>query len=241
MCRSRRKEVREIVINELTVLYMTDTVQDKILCTVQANANGHWHDVELIVDTGSSVSIIPESIYQTFFPTCELSEPTVNLFTYSREKIPVKGCMHATVNHDGHSTTGSFLVVKSGTALLGLDLVVALHMRIEGTKVITADSSDGPIAQKTPTVPSATPQLAPEIQVQEIGCAKGFVHKIQLKPVAVPVQQKLRRLPFAVRQAVSDELKDLHEKGIIERIDASPWVSPIVVTRKRWRKTAYVC
>lgn len=65
---------------------MADDVQDKILCTVQVNANGHCHDVELIVDTGSSVSIIPESTYQTLFPTCELSEPAVNLFTYSREK-----------------------------------------------------------------------------------------------------------------------------------------------------------
>lgn len=67
VCRSAKKEVHEVVINELTVLYMTDAdaAQDKILCTVQVKANGHSHDVELIMDTGSSVSIIPESIYQT--------------------------------------------------------------------------------------------------------------------------------------------------------------------------------
>lgn len=119
--------------------------------------------------------------------------------------------MRTTVTRDGHSTTGSFVVVQSGTALLGLDLVVALHMRIEGTKVVTDDSSDDPTARRAPTVPSTISQLAPKIQVQEIGCAKGFVHKIQLKPEAVPIQQKVRRLPFSVRQAVSDELKDLQE------------------------------
>lgn len=41
------------------------------------------------------------------------------------------------------------------------------------------------------------------------------------------------RLRRSVRQAVTEELKDLQERGIIERIDASPWVSPIVVTQ-RW-------
>ena len=35
-----------------------------------------------------------------------------------------------------------------------------------------------------------------------------------------PVQQKLRRLPFTVRDAVSAELKRLVEAGVIERTDA---------------------
>ncbi|XP_026202834.1 uncharacterized protein LOC113153427 [Anabas testudineus] len=84
VCRSAKKEVRELQINELTVLYMNDTVQDKILCTVHVDANGHSHDVELIVDTGSSVSILPVRTYLDFFPTCELAKPTVSLCTYSK-------------------------------------------------------------------------------------------------------------------------------------------------------------
>ncbi|KAK7910413.1 hypothetical protein WMY93_015097 [Mugilogobius chulae] len=84
-----------------------------------------------------------------------------------------------------------------------------------------------------PSVPDTKQANASEVMVQEIGCAKNFVHKVQIMPNAVPVQQKLRRLPFSVRQAVSEELKDLQDKGIIERIDASPWVSPIVVTQRR--------
>ena len=43
-----------------------------------------------------------------------------------------------------------------------------------------------------------------------------------------PVRQKLRRLPLSVRDAVSDELKCLLATGVIERVDASAWVSPIV-------------
>ncbi len=119
----------------------------------------------------------------------------MTLLTHSKEKIPIKGCLHATITHDEHSTTGSFVVVKADAVLLGIDLFVALHMCIEGRKVVTATSpKESPTVQRAPAVSNTTPQTAPETQVQETGCAKGFVHKIQLKPDAVPVQQKLRRL-----------------------------------------------
>lgn len=56
---------------------------------------------------------------------------------------------------------------------------------------------------------------------------------MKVKEGFVPVQQKLRRLSLAVRQAVSEELKNLLKHDIIKRVDASPWVSPIVVTQKK--------
>lgn len=220
----------EILINELTVVYMNGASQDKILCTVHVDANEHSHDVELIVDTGSFVSILPVNRYQSLFPRCDLTKPTVTLCTYSKEKIPVVGQLHATITHDGHSAKSSFMVVESGVTLLGLNMFVALHMCIEGDKVITANPSGSP--DPKPILPVPMPLSAPETKVREIGCAKGFVHKIQLKPYAIPVQQKLRRLPFSVRQAVTEELQDL-DKGIIERIDASSWLSPIVITQTR--------
>uniref|UniRef100_A0A5S6Q3B3 Reverse transcriptase domain-containing protein n=1 Tax=Trichuris muris TaxID=70415 RepID=A0A5S6Q3B3_TRIMR len=41
------------------------------------------------------------------------------------------------------------------------------------------------------------------------------------------------RLPLSLREAVSKEINKLLSQGIIERIDASEWVSPIVVVRKK--------
>ena len=232
VCRSTQKEVREVVINEPTVLYMNNAVQDKILCTVQVTVNGQCKPVELIVDTGSSVSIIPENIYHNCFPGGVLTEPTFALVTYAKEKIHVKGCLKATISHDHHSAVGTLVVVESGAALLGLDLFQALQMKLEGRKVVTTNTQ--PTFTAHPAAPKTVLEdAASEVSVQEIGYAKNFIHKVHVLPNAVPVQQKLRRLPFAVRQAVSEELKDLQDKGIIERIDASPWVSPIVVTHKR--------
>lgn len=67
----------------------------------------------------------------------------------------------------------------------------------------------------------------------EIGCAHNFVHKVKVDPTIKPVRQKLQRLPFAVRASVSAELDRLLNAGVIEKIDASSWVSPIVVTGRK--------
>ncbi|KAJ8336765.1 hypothetical protein SKAU_G00379850 [Synaphobranchus kaupii] len=67
------------------------------------------------------------------------------------------------------------------------------------------------------------PQAAPVQAVQHMQRRQGRQR----------VRQKLRRLPLSVRGAVSDELKRLLAAGVIEPIDASAWVSPIVVIQKK--------
>ncbi|KAL1279257.1 hypothetical protein QQF64_025930 [Cirrhinus molitorella] len=49
----------------------------------------------------------------------------------------------------------------------------------------------------------------------------------------LPVIQPLRRIPLALRDGVSTELKQLLDSGIIEPVDASPWVSNLVVAQKK--------
>ena len=69
-----------------------------------------------------------------------------------------------------HPAKCSFMVVESGAALLGLNPFVALHMCIEGNKVIPAANPKGS-SDPEPAVPIAMPLTAPEAQVQEVGCA----------------------------------------------------------------------
>nr|XP_054930704.1 uncharacterized protein LOC129386641 [Dermacentor andersoni] len=66
-----------------------------------------------------------------------------------------------------------------------------------------------------------------------LGLAKGIQHKVKIKSSASPVAQKLRRLPLSLRKPVSDQLERLLSDDVIERVNASEWVSPIVVVRKK--------
>ena len=47
-----------------------------------------------------------------------------------------------------------------------------------------------------------------------------------------PIKQQARRIPFAVREEVSHQLKKMQESGVIQPSN-SPWASPIVLVKKR--------
>ncbi|KAJ8333804.1 hypothetical protein SKAU_G00411230 [Synaphobranchus kaupii] len=109
---------------------------------------------------------------------------------------------------------------------MGMDLVTDLRLRIEGATVLpSAPASAAPVLHLSSVTASSPPPA--------IGCAKNFVHRVKVSRTVTPVHQKLRRLPLSVRDAVTDELNRLLAAGVIEKIDASEWISPIVVTQKK--------
>lgn len=180
-------------------------------------ATGEFATCELLVDKGSSVSIIPETLYNRHFSACPLTLPEVKLVTYLKENIPVLGCLKATVSMDSATAPAFLYVVRGGSALLGMDPIRALNWTF--THKLNQVSSS---ATDQPSPSAAAPAIETTNINSSFGCVTGFVHKVKVREDAVPVQQRLRRLPFAVRQAVSDELDMMLKEGIIERIDASP-------------------
>ena len=49
---------------------------------------------------------------------------------------------------------------------------------------------------------------------------------------ASPCRQQARRMPFAVREEVAQQLKDMQQNGVIQP-SSSPWASPVVMVRKK--------
>ena len=66
----------------------------------------------------------------------------------------------------------------------------------------------------------------------KLGCAKGVKIHLELDPSVRPVRQKLRPVPFHLREAVSKEIKKQIELGILERVTddmgPTPWVANLV-------------
>uniref|UniRef100_A0A1A8VDN9 CCHC-type domain-containing protein n=1 Tax=Nothobranchius furzeri TaxID=105023 RepID=A0A1A8VDN9_NOTFU len=90
VCKSAVAVVREVIVPEFTVLYVDDhkrmtAAGDKITCKMNIETpQGHSQVLELTVDTGASVSILPEAIYKEHFAPCALTEPKVKLVTYAK-------------------------------------------------------------------------------------------------------------------------------------------------------------
>ena len=72
-----------------------------------------------------------------------------------------------------------------------------------------------------------------ELFREKLGVVKNFEHKIVLKPDAVPVVHKVRNVPMSMRSKLKQHLDKLQSENIIEPIDSSQWVSPIVVALKK--------
>ena len=66
-----------------------------------------------------------------------------------------------------------------------------------------------------------------------IGKLKGPSAKFQLKPDAKPILIKARKVPFALRDKVNNELKRLEKDGIISPVKISDYATPIVPVIKR--------
>ena len=75
---------------------------------------------------------------------------------------------------------------------------------------------------------------------QKFGLIKVYQHKPMIDISVQPVRQSLRRLPLALRDEVSTELKRILGMDLIEKNDASPWISNKLLVRKG-DKTQHKC
>ena len=69
-----------------------------------------------------------------------------------------------------------------------------------------------------------------------IGCTDKATFRVELKPGAQPVRQKLRPLNPDQRKSLQDQLKVWTDEGVIERT-SSPWGSPLVPVMKKTGET----
>lgn len=97
MWKSSSQSVNEFTVPEVTVLSVQpSSSQEKLLCNVTINpSTTQACTLELLVDTGSGVSILHENIYNQYFTSCMLVEPKASCFTYSKEKLNVLGWLSA--------------------------------------------------------------------------------------------------------------------------------------------------
>ena len=79
-------------------------------------------------------------------------------------------------------------------------------------------------------------EMFPDLFSGKLGCLTNVRAHLELDPTVKPVRQKLRPLPFHLREMVSKEIKKQLEMNILERVtdDMGPttWVANIVLVMK---------
>ena len=192
---------------------------------------GNTH-VSLMIDSGARVNLIDEKAYK------ELNQPTL---TQTSARIHPYGCenpLHVygkftasikTLNKDKH-TNGTFYVVAGNHGSL-LSYTTATELGLLNIPVNQIkNNSDDVIGQ------------FPEVFSNQIGKVKNFQVHLHINNHVKPVKQTHRRIPFHMRKHVEQELANLENQDIIEKVTGpTPWVSPVVIIPKTDPSEIRIC
>ncbi|KAJ8353420.1 hypothetical protein SKAU_G00209870 [Synaphobranchus kaupii] len=188
------------------------------MCTVELDAVR----VPFLLDTGAAVSLLNLSTIQRVFPQVTLTTPSAVLCGYGNARIELVGALSVAVRYGARTLPSfTFHVSRHGADLMGTDLFSALGFTLldgAGAAILQVSS---PWRQQWPTLFSG------------LGCLSAFNHQPLLNPDVRPVIQPLHRIPLALRDAVSEELQKLLQNGLIEPVNASPWISNLVIAKKK--------
>ena len=225
---------------------------------ISCRINGRY--ISLLIDLGARVSILHKSVIFSMWPRPTIYPPKLTLKSYKGDDIPTLGMVYLTVEFETQRIQQfEFYVVHRGTNLMGVNLFDALKFKIssnEGSQInklverqlaINSDWRSNPTANQNAQrgkisnsvndrgganpyhLFSKYPEMLSTTGLRVI---KGFSHKPFINPTIPPVAQPLRRLPLSMETRVMAELEQMQRDGIIEPIDASPWVSNMVITPK---------
>lgn len=181
----------------------------------------------MVIDTGASIDIIDELAFNTLQQQrpVALQRSSTRIFAYgARNQLPVMGQFHATLECSTGVTNTQVHVIKGNFGcLLSYQTASALGLIMLNINNVRPGHS-------------THEQLLTEYAhlFNGIGTLKNFEVKLHIDDTVTPVAQNPRRIPFHIRQKVSDALNKLESDGIIEKVSgATPWVSPLVVIPKK--------
>ena len=188
-------------------------------------------EVNTWVDTCAGYTIMGNKMFQKLWPGRTLFCTDIAPASYSGHRIPLRGFVWVDLKYGDNTVHGKMFIAEKGQMLLGWPHQARLGIKIDSSKnppvycVESGTQDYNHLEMEFPTV-----------FTNKLGKLKGFKHKIVVREGVLPVKQKVRNVPINYRNKLKDILEDLCKKGIIEPIESSDWVSPIVISLKSNRE-----
>ena len=187
---------------------------------------------EVLIDSGSVSNLMGEEDFQKLKSAGlkgDIEHCLRKLFAYGGREIDVIGQFEAGISVGNAKVTSSFVVAKCGRCILGNVTARELGVLHIGPKASFVGGNCNEVKS----------DFADQLKAQYpqafmgVGKLKDFELKLHVNPDVPPVAQKLRRVPFALRDKVKAKIDELLEDDIIERVEGpTTWASPVVVAPK---------
>ena len=213
------------VVNWLRVDLLRKTRENKpMLITVAMEGKG----LEMEVDTGAAVSILPYREYERSFNHLALKPSRVKLKTYSGERITPKG--ELTMDAKIKGRIYPLIVVDSpGPPLLGRDWMRVVN--IEWRDINHMELKQEQKAEMEERLRRLKEHYSSVFE-DCLGKLVGMKARLTLKPDATPRFVKAKPVPYTMRPKIEKELEKLQQMGVLSPVTWSEWATPIVAVQK---------
>ena len=194
---------------------------------VQLHIGPHKTPVDFKIDTGSSVNILPQSIYKSLNIKHPLEAPSHKLTSYTGNMLPVIGMIKLASYHKSKVIQTMFYVVEGNAPpLISLQSSVDLGL-VQLTYAVESSFNCAPPCIDKQLINKEYGDL-----FKGIGVLPGEV-KLYLKDDAVPVVNPPRRVPEALKSKLKAELDTMESDHIIAKVtEPTDWVNSLVVVEK---------
>lgn len=184
---------------------------------------------KLLVDTGSSINLLNETLINKMKTKPTISKPDTNAYAYGqKQKLPLKGKFITTVETPRKISTTTFYIISGNyDSLLSYQTSVDLGL-VPEINSVTLNNEQCSTTEVQKLVKEYSNLF------NGIGKLKDREITLHIDDSIPPVAQPHRRIPFHLREKVEKEILRLEELDIIEKVDGpTEWVSPIVVAPKK--------
>lgn len=148
------------------------------------------------------------------------------LKTYTGEPMPVRGETSVHVKYKDQEYPLTLTVVRgNGPSLLGRDWLRLIQLDWKTIGLARACSSQSQV--------DALLREYSEVFQDGLGLMCHFKDHLHIKEGSRPVFHRPRPVPFAIREALGQELDRLEKEQIVERVETSEWTTPIVPVPKK--------
>ena len=178
--------------------------------------------VKFQIDTGASLSVMNK---KTFVEKVNipLKPSSKVLKTYTGENVQICGEAEVVVTDDVKTATLPLVVVeRGGPPLLRRDWIQHQHVDL---RIKTIDNNDKKLQKLLEDHGSVLKSAA--------GCLCDVQVTLHGKPDTTSKFYRARQPPYALREAIVEELSRLQRDGIVEPVDHSDWATLIVPVRKQ--------
>lgn len=192
--------------------------------------------IQMEIDSGAGVSILPEHVYLSKFCNIKLLPTLVKLRAYDGKCIKPSGEIEVNISYKDVKKKVRLIIVKGGCRpLLGRDILQYLNIlnalteTIANVQILTFDLKLKKLLM-----------LYQNLFKNELGKYKYENISINIKQNVRPIFHKPRPIAFAFREGVDKELDRLESEGVITKVDCCEWGTPLVPVLKP-NKTIRLC